>query len=142
MEEKIYLAGGWFTDEQAKRIDEMESICDKYDIEYYSPRKHLLWKPGMDSLSVVNTNLLEISLCKFMVASTEGKDPGTLFECGAAHMMGIPIVYYYTGKGKFNIMLASTGRAVLTSYNQLESYMKEYSKKGVLRTIKYEGDME
>ena len=50
-----------------------------------------------------------------MFAVTNGKDMGTLFECGYAFANKIPLIYFAEGlDGQFNLMLARSAVAVFT----------------------------
>ena len=120
---KVYLASGWWTDEQKDTLLCMEEICSELDISVYSPRKENLWKPGMDAYPIVRSNLTNIEACTIVLASTIGKDMGTLFECGYAYAKGVPIVYYHISGGAFNIMLAKTAAAVITVEHTLIEYL-------------------
>jgi nucleoside 2-deoxyribosyltransferase len=39
-ENKLYLAGPFFNEEQIKWMEWLESTCDKYNVPYFSPRLH------------------------------------------------------------------------------------------------------
>jgi len=137
----VYVAGGWFNDDQLDAVREMETALGDSMIDFHTPRLDNLWEPGMDQNIVVQENTDVMDDCTFILASTEGKDMGTLWECGYAYARGIPVVYYFKGKGNFNIMLAATATAVLQTYEDMQKYLDLVRSKG-LQNIKYEGDME
>jgi len=60
-----------------------------------------------------------IDECDIVIASTEGKDMGTLFECGYAFAKNKPVVYYAPNIHKFNLMLAKSARAVALTPDSL-----------------------
>jgi nucleoside 2-deoxyribosyltransferase len=122
---RIYIAAGWFTPEQEKARQDVLNVLSKYVI-----REHI-FSPKEDSVlgdwdEVFQENLRQISRATFVVASTVGKDMGTLFECGYAHNEGIPIVYYAPGlEGDFNLMLAKSAQRVCTSKEDLMNAMMD-----------------
>lgn len=119
-----YLAAPWFTQEQMTMIQKIEYILmGKHNLSVYSPRKVLNLIDDSDAELrhlVFNTNLMAISASEFVFAITNGKDMGTIWECGYAYAIGKPIVYYAEGlEGGFNVMLAESGLKVLTSVDEL-----------------------
>jgi nucleoside 2-deoxyribosyltransferase len=137
---KVYVASGWFTPEQEKARKEILRALNKFQVEFYSPKEDCLAKPddGGDVLqSIFKENVDQIRESDYIVASTVGKDMGTLFECGYAHALEVPIIYYAPGlEGNFNLMLARSAHNVATSVEELEYIIegnfpyKEY--KGVI----------
>ena len=138
---KVYIASGWFNKEQVHALKEMEAALAELNYEVYSPRVESIFKPGMDHEKIVQDNLSALHHCDFVLASTEGKDMGTLFECGYASAIKKPVVYYYKGEGNFNIMLAATGEAVLTNRWDLFQYL-EGKARGEEWDKTFEGGME
>lgn len=142
---KIYLAGGWFNEEQRAAMNEMRQACTLAGkaIEVYDPMNNGVYRPGDDPSVMVNENLLGIKNADMVLASTEGKDMGTLFECGYAKGIGIPVVYYYPRReGKFNIMLSGTAMAVLTSPSALMQYLHNTAEYGMQILPVYKGEQE
>ena len=143
---RAYIAAGWFTDEQeAARLEVLRAL-KVAKIPAYSPKDDLLFVPGNDPYDVFNANVYEIRSCDFMVASTEGKDMGTLFECGYAYGAGIPIIYYYTGTGPFNLMLSCSAFCVASNYSDLVKILKSIDTEGSIfkrkHDILYKGELE
>jgi len=141
--QKIYCASGWFTPTQSIILGEIEDTLSQLEFDVYSPRKHSIYKPGDDHQKIVDENINAIHSADLVVASTEGKDMGTLWECGYAYCYGIPIVYYFPHTNmKFNIMLAGTALAVLTSVDDLYEFLSCYDFGPVPLPSDYEGEME
>lgn len=142
---KVYIAGGWFSPKQeecVRQIEDTLSTSTLFDV--YSPRKEMLYTPGadMNPKDVLDSNIIGLERANVVVASTEGKDMGTLFECGYAYSIGIPIVYYFKHHGKFNLMLSGSAKAVLTSLLQLQSYFALVSETGKLQDKEWKGQIE
>jgi len=116
---KVYVAAGWFTPDQEAARAQILHVLRGAGVQVYSPKDDGLYVKGDDPSKVFNTNLTEILKCDLVVASTEGKDMGTLFECGFAYSMRVPIVYYYLGDGPFNLMLAASATEVVTRHAAL-----------------------
>jgi len=116
---ECYLAGPWFTDAQMARLERVKSILAGQGITYFSPKDENLFKPGMTTKDVLNANLIAMDESQFVLAITDGKDVGTMFECGWAHAKDIPILYVWLTREygqKFNLMLAASGAFVTTEH--------------------------
>jgi nucleoside 2-deoxyribosyltransferase len=139
---KVYLAGGWFTPEQEAAHDIMVSSANNTKIPYYNPRNAGNFN-GFNGKELFESNIEAIDECTALVASTSGKDMGTLFECGYAYSKGMPVIYFFTGQGKFNIMLAYSAAAIVTDEYQLTHALNEYNMYGTINNIqRFKGDME
>ena len=106
----VYLAGGWFTPEQYKILTMLEDFL--FTIPYlavYSPRRQTQFKSGTKPTreiceEVFNRNIEAIKECDIVIASTEGKDMGTLIEVGAAYALKKPVIAVYFHSEPFNLM--------------------------------------
>ena len=133
---RVYIAGGWFTPEQEKAQMDIVLAVEGAGIENFNPKVDSKPKRGWDS--VYKTNLLEIQKADIVIASTVGKDMGTLFECGYATAAGTPVVYYAPGlDGDFNLMLAKSARRVCTTVKELECAIED----GFI-SVEYKGEIE
>ena len=106
---RIYVAGGWFSNEQEIALSDVEEIIRESKNEAFMPRHMNLGSIGSNWVEVFNTNVNEIRKCDIVVASTVGKDMGTLWECGYAYALDKKIVYYTPGIDKPNLMLGFSG---------------------------------
>lgn len=144
-----YLASGWFNDiEEESRQDILKALEDN-GISYFSPK---------DEVLVSNINSIEeqrkafeadansILRCDFVIASTAGKDMGTIWESGFSYANKVPVIYYFKApKGtNFNLMLAHSAYAVAQSPEELDSILKKLIKSGFdfSKPINYEGAIE
>jgi nucleoside 2-deoxyribosyltransferase len=110
-----YLAGPWFNDSQMAILELIKSILTNHGVTFFSPKDENLFKPGMTTKDVLNANLIAMDSSQFVLAITDGKDVGTMFECGWAHANNIPILYVWLKREKdqkFNLMLAASGSFV------------------------------
>ncbi len=120
----VYIAAPWFTPEQDVRLQLLKSKLDAIeDISYYSPKDDNLLTSLSDPKVVFETNCDKIRSSDVVVAITDGKDVGTMWECGYAYGVMIPVLYVWFDRlpyQKFNLMLAQSG-AVISDVSDLRS---------------------
>lgn len=106
---EVYIVGGWFSPEQEKALDELEGFIKKHFEHYFSPREHNNAK-GQKLEDIFQKNIQALDNADIIIASTIGKDMGTLWECGYAYARELQVIYYAPGIEKVNLMLAKSGR--------------------------------
>lgn len=149
---KVYLASPFFNPAQIDRIQQVEAELERFKL--YSPRKQTQFKTGtlpdkaMRQL-VLNNNIVAIEESDFVVAITDEKDMGTLFEAGYAYAIGKPIIYvaFTLGNRPFNLMLAETGIAVIKHLSELRTVAHSIMHDGIIDNtliakFKYNGLIE
>ena len=130
---KLYLAAPWFNNEQQERQYRIKKKLRALDFEVFSPKEasNISGTNSDDDLraSTFQLNLFEIEASDYLFAITNGKDMGTIFECGYAFAKGKKIIYFAEGlDGPFNLMLAESAYIILTKFdelNDLEKLIKE-----------------
>ena len=120
---KVYIAGGWFSEEQEKALSEIENYADTMCLHVFKPRSDNLGSDGCDWDSIFAVNIAEIETSDIIIASTVGKDMGTLWECGYAYALNKPILYYTPGISKPNLMLAMSGK-VFNTIVDMDKYIR------------------
>ncbi len=139
---KVYIASGWFSNEQEAARIKILNASHKAGFEVYSPKDHGLYVPGQSTPSAIfTTNIAEIIICDAVVASTVGKDMGTVFECGFAFSLNKPIIYFWEGKS-LNLMLSESGYFVAKTEQDLYDYLLLSKNSGSFRSHEYTGDIE
>lgn len=123
---KCYFASPFFNDEQIEREEALKKILRDKGIEVYSPKEECLISPNStyeEIDSVFIENISNIQNTDFVFCVTDGKDVGTIWESGFAFAYGVPILYFCEtlNGGKFNMMLAKSGKGVVTSRLELEN---------------------
>ena len=90
----------------------------------YSPRENGILTP--DATDEVRTKIFKenceaIQKSHRILAITDEKDIGTIWEAGYAYGIGKEIVYYAEtlGDNPFNVMLGKSGIGIFTKYNDL-----------------------
>jgi nucleoside 2-deoxyribosyltransferase len=147
----VYLASGWFSDEQERTRLVVLNCLKKFseDIKLFSPKDEIICPKdagGDFQKAVFDGNCDAIKISRFIVVNTTGKDMGTLFEAGFAKGHDVPIIYYAElPKGaKFNLMLAQSGIAVATNEDELMNILSHYQNLGwdMSDKLNYGGEIE
>lgn len=117
----FYLASPFFNDEQIKREESIKKTLRGYGFTVYAPREHGIVGSLASQEAVTstfNSNVEAIDNSKMVLAITDGKDMGTIWEAGYAYGNNIPIVYYAEtlGNNPFNIMLSESGVGIFKDY--------------------------
>ncbi|MGG1915998.1 nucleoside 2-deoxyribosyltransferase [Priestia megaterium] len=122
-----YIAAPFFNPDQITRVALVETLLEKHGLTYFSPRKQSAIGPISDAevrQKAFQMNVDGIEDAEFLIAITDGKDMGTIFEAGHAFASKIPVIYvaFTLGKdGMFNLMLAESGVAACRSVEELEA---------------------
>lgn len=117
----FYLASPFFNDEQIKREETIKKTLRGYGFTVYAPREHGIVGSLASQEAVTstfNSNVEAINNSRMVLAITDGKDMGTIWEAGYAYGNNIPIVYYAEtlGNNPFNIMLSESGVGIFKDY--------------------------
>ena len=121
----FYLASPFFNESQKERENEVKTILRSYNYNVYAPMEHGI----VGSLSshsfvknIFDSNIEAIKNSKYVLAITDEKDMGTIWEAGYAYGIGKPVIYVaVTLEDKpFNIMLSESGIGIFKSYDSLK----------------------
>lgn len=119
---KIYLASPWFSESQAERQERIYNLLKCVEnLEIFNPKLHgnITGKEDCDKFAaILKNNIDNIIDADLIVAITDEKDMGTIWESGFAYAHKKPIIYYCEtiGDKPFNLMLAKTGNVAKTTY--------------------------
>lgn len=126
---KIYFAGGWFSPAQEEEHTRVGNFLERHkNLEVFNPRTaggdFKVGKETDHMTQVLLNNCKAIDEADLVVAITDYKDMGTLWECGYAYAKQKPVIYYCEtlGDKSFNLMLAKTGR-VARDIDELENLL-------------------
>lgn len=119
-----YLASGWFNEAEEKARQEILKVLNDNGVSYFSPKDEVEVKPNAtqeEQKAAFKADVEFIEGCDFIIASTVGKDLGSIFEIGYAYAKGVPIITYFPNDKNLpvNLMLAQSSVAVATSAEQL-----------------------
>jgi group I intron endonuclease len=146
----VYLASGWFSQDQDKQLTKLEEVFDKRAdwIDLFSPRRAFVCPPDAPQDvqdSTFKGNIKHIRGADFVLVNTSFKDVGTIWEAGASYAFDKLIVYFCEAlpKGaRFNLMLAKSGVKVCTSFEQLEDYLDRCKAAGEMLYEPYDKEIE
>jgi len=114
----VYLASGWFNENQLQRVTTLEKILKTKRLCVYSPRLNQQtineefspqWR-----IEVFQSNIYHIQNADIVVAIYDEEDPGTMMEVGYAFAIGKPVVLIVFQPQAINLMLVESARAILT----------------------------
>jgi nucleoside 2-deoxyribosyltransferase len=148
---KVYIASPFFNEEQLERVKFIEDKLKELNYDFFSPRLDTYVKPDSDNdarWKAFQDNLKGIKDSSFIIAVTDGKDVGTMFECGYAFSEGVSIIYFAEtlGERPFNLMLAMSGDAVCKSRDELIKKLEEIKTSGIqlslVNNTEFKGEIE
>lgn len=120
----FYLASPFFKDSQIQREEIVKTILREHGYKVYSPKENGVLTP--DATDEVRTKIFKenceaIQKSRRILAITDEKDIGTIWEAGYAYGIGKEIVYYAEtlGNNPFNVMLGKSGIGIFTNYDDL-----------------------
>lgn len=126
----VYLASPFFNEEQVNRVNKVKATLTELGYRVYSPKDELVCKANPtpeEAKHVFEQNCINIIKADVVVAITDGKDIGTIWEAGFAYGNFIPVVYYCEtlGNNPFNLMLAQSGKGVITSFDNISDVIQD-----------------
>ena len=120
----FYLASPFFKDSQIQREKAVKHAFRNIGYTVYSPRENGVLTP--DATDEVRTKIFKenceaIQKSHRILAITDEKDIGTIWEAGYAYGIGKEVVYYAEtlGSNPFNVMLGKSGIGIFTNHNDL-----------------------
>lgn len=120
----FYLASPFFKDTQIQREEAVKNLLRNEGYTVYSPRENGVLTP--DATDEVRTKIFKenceaIQKSHRILAITDEKDIGTIWEAGYAYGIGKEVVYYAEtlGDNPFNVMLGKSGISIFTRYSDL-----------------------
>lgn len=118
----FYLASPFFNEMQVERMETVLSLLRINGYSVFAPYENSvvenqnLQNPEYRA-RIFTKNIEAIRASRMVLAITNDKDMGTLFEAGYAYGLGIPVVYFAEDlNGPFNLMLSESGVGVYTDW--------------------------
>lgn len=120
----FYLASPFFKDSQIQREEIVKTILREHGHKVYSPKENGILTPDATDearTKIFKENCEAIQKSRRILAITDEKDIGTIWEAGYAYGIGKEIVYYAEtlGNNPFNVMLGKSGIGIFTNYDDL-----------------------
>lgn len=132
IEYDFYLASPFFNAEQKERMYYVLNTLRTNGYNVYAPIESGVVSEDEDVgfvSYVFNSNVEAIRSSRKVLAITDGKDMGTIWEAGFAYGIGKPVIYFAEtlGDNPFNIMLSESGNGIYTNREDLYRAAKENS---------------
>ena len=141
---KAYIAAPFFNPHQIETVENIKKLLKEIGVAYFSPKDECMFEKGVTTAEeILKINVDAMEACTFIIANTDNKDMGTLFECGYAYARNMDIIYYWKNDNpelKFNLMLAGSGYGVAQNFGQLEDLIVSLETRIPKRL--FEGEME
>lgn len=116
---KVYLASGWFTEEQKGTMDKVRNCLLDCNLEVFSPYYDALMDESQ-SKEIFECDTGKMKWADFIVAVADYFDSGTFWEWGYAYGIGKPVIAYYEGpEMKLSPMLEQSCTSLAMGIEQL-----------------------
>lgn len=124
----IYLAGPFFNPEELARMQKLETLCTQYRHLPLSPRDFFVLKPDAsmgDRRAVFHKNCQWIEKADIILACTDKRDVGTLWEMGYARGKDKCVVAFSEEPAdRVNVMLAQGCTGWIRGWASLEGFLE------------------
>ena len=128
---RVYIAAPFFNDRQLETIEQIKLMLNLHAVKYFSPKDESNFKQGDCPKEILDINCSGIIHSSLVIAVTDDKDVGTMWEAGFAYAYNVPIIYLwldYKPGMKFNIMLAASGIGVCHTFMQLQYQIARFKR--------------
>ena len=118
----FYVAGPFFDPEQTASMERLEKILEDHGKVLFKPRFVSQIEEGCFADDIHGINAV-----KAVVANLMDEDPGTMFEIGYAHALGIPVYGYFenlTPMDRVNLMIAQAVELVFVGPDDVAKYLE------------------
>ncbi|MGN4692241.1 nucleoside 2-deoxyribosyltransferase [Bacillus cereus group sp. MYBK215-1] len=123
---KIYLASGWFNDNQERRVKEAEEVLRGLGHEVFSPREHQNAHLEFGSIewrtATFNNDIEHIDWADVIFAIYDEEDAGTMMEIGYAYATDTPILVFHEGNDIVNLMITDSLFAYFKTWDEVKAY--------------------
>lgn len=123
---KIYLASGWFNENQERRVAEAEKVLRGMGFDVFSPREHQNEHLEFGSIewrqATFDNDIDHVEGCDFVFAIYDEEDAGTMMEIGYAHKCGKPVLIYHEGDDIVNLMITDSLTAYFKTFDEVKEY--------------------
>lgn len=125
-----YVASGWFNPAQEEARQDIIEALESEGISYFSPKDEVLVHPTAspeERKAAFKADTEAIKDCDFVIASTVGKDMGTLMEMGMSYAWKVPFIVYFPAPPgtPCNLMIAESAYRVAQTKEELVQIIKD-----------------
>ena len=122
----FYVAGPFFDPEQTASMERLEKILEDHGKVLFKPRfVSQIEEVGPEGCFA--DDIHGINAAKAVVANLMDEDPGTMFEIGYAHALGIPVYGYFenlTPMDRVNLMIEQAVALVFVDPDDADKYLE------------------
>jgi nucleoside deoxyribosyltransferase len=127
IDNKPYLAGPFFNDEQLAVIARLEMLYKMHNHPFFSPRLECFCPPKATPEQRRDTfmkNVTHIERAGYVLARIDDFDPGTMWELGYAYAHKIPLYAYTVVPDRgLNLMLAESGMKLIQGWDDIGAFV-------------------
>ena len=125
----FYLASPFFNEEQSERERRICKTLREAGFTVFAPFEQGVLTPEATQTErdeIFYENVKALNLSSYVLAITDGKDIGTIWEAGYGYARGKQIIYYAEtlGKNPFNVMLGKSSVGIFTNYEEFKKACK------------------
>jgi nucleoside 2-deoxyribosyltransferase len=121
-----YVAGPFFDPEQTASMERLERVLEDHGKKLFKPRLvSQIEEVGPEGCFA--DDIHGIGSSAMVIANLVDEDPGTMFEIGYAHALGVPVYGYFEGltpMNRVNLMIAQAVELVFSGPDDLASYLE------------------
>lgn len=121
-----YVAGPFFDPEQTRSMERLEKVLEDHGRKLFKPRfVSQIEEVGPEGCFA--DDIRGINSSKAVIANLMDEDPGTMFEIGYAHALGMPVYAYYEGitpMDRVNLMVAQAVKLVFSGPEDVAKYLE------------------
>ena len=145
---QVYIASPFFNEEQIERLNRVREVVENFGYfkiwDVYHNGIIIDEKNKFLREEAFKENLRQIRKSDILIAITDDKDMGTIFELGYGYNYCEIIIGYAEtlGEKKFNLMLAQSCSAIAKNIQDLKEILKRILEHRDLSEFQYEGEIE
>lgn len=123
---RIYLASGWFNENQERRVKEAEEVLRGLGHEVFSPREHQNAHLKFGSIEwrteTFNNDVIHVDTCDVIFAIYDEEDAGTMWELGYAYAKDKTLMVFHEGNDIANLMITDSLFAYFKTWEEVKSF--------------------
>ncbi|NMM99508.1 nucleoside deoxyribosyltransferase [Bifidobacterium sp. DSM 109958] len=122
----FYVAGPFFDRDETASMERLEAVLDAHGLTTFKPR----FASEIEEVGpkgCFDDDVAAIRRSKAVIANLMDDDPGTMFEIGFAHALGLPVYAYREGLAptdRVNLMIGQAVRAVFAGPDDLARWLE------------------
>ena len=123
---RVYLASGWFNENQVRRLKEAEKTLKEMGFDVFSPWEHQHTEYEMFSVPwrkvTFNSDIKHVEWCDFIFTIYDEEDSGAMWESGYAHAFKKPLIVFHEKEEAVNLMVSDSLTAYMKTWEEVKAY--------------------